>query len=317
MSLQIGGELFDIQSHLEANVSSNDTRARAMAAVLQESSSSAPATPPARSTNGQVTRRRMPSDLTEPNREATSLSYLVVPYEAAQILSVEMPLAGTLSFKPSDMNSETHKKLAQAVKHHRVAKVTAVEGPDIDPDQMAEEEDKRLKDLERKKARERAKKAAKDDDDAFVVRRRGGRYERAGSFDADELDSGGVGRSYGRARDKDRNEDYEEDDFVVGSAAKRQDSEQDEEEDADGEGEDMDVDEEPDEMERMEARIVSCPQSLRWLGHCRLMALIICSQEANERARKDAKTTASQTILDDEDEAVPVKRKLVVERDEE
>jgi RNA polymerase-associated protein LEO1 len=265
MSLQIGSELFDIGSHLETSAASSvsanaSAAASSIGADLSQSqlSQSIDKKPAA---NGLKQKpKRLPSDTAEPDPESTALTYLTTPYKEAGVLSIEVPVAGTLTFKPSDMNSETHRKLAQAVKHHRVAKVTADIGPDKDPELMMEEQDKRLKDIERKKARERKKQEEKFEDDAFVgLKRRGGKSLRAGSYSGDEAGGRSGPSTRGGVR-RDHSDEYEQDDFVVSSPAPKNAGDGDgsvEDDDGAG-GSDMDVDDEPDEMEKMEAQIVSC-----------------------------------------------------------
>ncbi|KDN39451.1 hypothetical protein K437DRAFT_259048 [Tilletiaria anomala UBC 951] len=317
MSLQVGAELFDIQSHLEANASTPavDIKGGAMETAVQQSSlgsdppaSSATVRRPA-GVNGSATfpSKRMPSHTPEPNRNSTSLSYLVVPHEEAEILTVELPVAGTLSFKASDVNSETHRQLAQAVKHHRVAKVTASDGPDKDPQLLQDEEDRRLKEIERKKQRERKKKEEEQELDAFMGKRRG-RYESGGEGlggSSAYRRSGAAGRAGRPGASRGGSEEYEEDDFVVASPAREKGSGSDDDEDEDHEGDVMDVDDEPDEMEKMEAQI-----------------------EANEKVRREASKNAvanpgagPDEDSDDDGEdtaelAAPVKRKRVVESDD-
>ncbi len=307
MSLQLGGELFDIQSHAEPSASTSSApNAEAAASAI---GAELPSSQPSQNANGKGPKpRRLPSDTAEPDVNGTSLTYLVTPHEASGLLTVELPIAGSLSFKPSDMNSETHRKLAQAVKHHRVAKVTAEDNfVKIDPELEAEERDKKLREQDRKKAKERKKLEEKADDEAFAMaRRRGGRQARADSFSGDER-PGGKGlaprRRGGAGAGAD---DYEEDDFVVGTPEGQADgSGSDEEEEGDS------ANDSPDEMERAEARI-----------------------EAREKARKEGKAspTGSGSDMDvDDDEPAEATdngdsgegaarvnvRKQVVESDEE
>lgn len=158
MSMQLGKELFDLHMQAGSSKVTDKGLGQAMAAPAPDPVAANPA-----------------------------LAYLVIPDSDAQILSVRTPISGALTFQPSDVNSKTHRRLAAAVKHQRVAKVTTTEAPlgvgsqvttvdgmELDPEQSAALEDRRLKDIERKKQRERKKAEERFEDDLeFSTRQRG------------------------------------------------------------------------------------------------------------------------------------------------
>ncbi|PWY97826.1 hypothetical protein BCV70DRAFT_202579 [Testicularia cyperi] len=218
-------------------------------------------------------------------RPAQSLSYLVVPHTREGVMESQGPIAGSLAFTPADTRSETHRRIAKALRFQKTARVVATAAGEgaLDPEIEKARIEKELKDAEKKRIREREKadrKSGKLDDEMFDIetRRRsryvGGRKLGAGPRNADyysdESDIGGggggvdedVGRGAGGKRGY-ASQRYAEDDdgFIV-------DDEGDDDEDADGaasgrrkkqrnsDDEDaMEVDDEPDEMELAEQRI--------------------------------------------------------------
>ncbi|KAK0556121.1 Paf1 complex component [Tilletia horrida] len=240
-------------------------------------------------------------------QSAQSSAFIVVPNREAQVLQAEMPLAGTMIFRPYNLQSETHRKLAKAVKYHKVSRVTASEDiPKQDPEVEKIAREKERRDEERKRQRQTLKSrqtlAGEEADEIDYQLRnqsRGGegRIMRGGRGRGGGGEGGsGKGSRSGRLG-RDEEEVYERDDFVVDDPDDDEDgSDEDEDEnDEDGEGDDedadgdeedgprrkrkekkrrsdaMDVDEEPDEMELAERRI-----------------------EENERAEKLAREQAAQ-----------------------
>lgn len=200
VSMQLGKELFDL--HMQAGTPNvtDKTLGRVMAAPPPEASGH------------------------------PALAYLVVPDADAQVLSVRTPISGAVTFQPSDVNSKTHRRLAAAVKHQRVAKVTTTEAPlgvgsqtttadglELDPEQSAALEDRRLKDIERRKQRERKKAEERYDDDLGAASRRRGAGTSAlaaahDGYHRSRRSPPASSRGGHRGREE---EGYEEDDFVV------------------------------------------------------------------------------------------------------
>lgn len=285
MSLQVGSELFDITQQTEkGRVSTANTGTNT---PQQLSTSSQTAGPSSSSSQlfSQATQTMPMGSSGSSNRPAQSLSYLVVPHEREQVMESQGPIAGSLAFTPADTQSETHRRIAKALRFQKTARVVATAAGEgaLDPEVEKARIEKDLKDAEKKRIRERQKadrKSGKFDDDMFDVdsRRRsryvGGRKMGAGPRNADyysdESDLGGaaeenVGRGAGGKRAAAQRYAEEDDDgFIV------DDEGDDDEEDGDGNGrgagrrkkkrssedEDaMEVDDEPDEMELAEQKI--------------------------------------------------------------
>lgn len=169
------------------------------------------------------------------------------------MFQAEAPIVGSLTFRPTSITSESHQRLAKAVRQQRgtlVKETVTREDPEMEKERLEREERKR-KQIRAREQRKRAKGREDDEDDAFwasagrAVRRMGGAGRRegvalAGALDDDaDQDIEGTGALDAAADD---------DGFVV------------EDDDDDGGDEngarerEMEVDE-PDEMDRMEAEM--------------------------------------------------------------
>ncbi|SNX87582.1 related to LEO1 - component of the Paf1 complex [Melanopsichium pennsylvanicum] len=283
MSLQVGSELFDITQQTEkGRVGTTDTGTN-----TPQMASSSQAAGPSSQLLSQATQTMPMGSSGSSNRPAQSLSYLVVPHEREEVMESQGPIAGTLAFTPADTQSETHRRIAKALRFQKTARVvaTAAGAGALDPEVEKARIEKELKDAEKKRVRERQKadrKSGKFDDDMFDVdsRRRsryvGGRKTGAGPRNADyysdESDLGGAadqvamgGSKRSAASAAQRYAEDDDDGFIV-------DDEGDDDEDEDGNGgrsgggkrkkkrssddEDaMEVDDEPDEMELAEQKI--------------------------------------------------------------
>ncbi|UZJ51507.1 hypothetical protein CBS101457_000827 [Exobasidium rhododendri] len=224
-SLQLGSEFYDITQATERtqNVGVNPPSS-------SSSSSSAPLQP------------------------AQHLTHLFIKHDGQEQVNMyqsEAPIMGSLTFRPTSTASESHQRLAKAVRKQKgslVKETQLREDPILEKEKLEREEKKRSQKRQRD-AKKRMKGKEEEDDDAFwesaarSARRTGGRNV-AGYGGADEA---GVGSTI---RDDDGLEETVDDDgFVV-------DDENDD--DLDGEGsqeEDLEVNEEPDEMELMEAEM--------------------------------------------------------------
>ncbi|KAN0064013.1 Paf1 complex component [Thecaphora frezii] len=335
MSLQVGRELFDITQQTEAGrvqaPSASGLTASQSQSQQQSSSSSLAGPGPGPSSQGlqpsqsQANLRSMPmGGAGSSSRPAQSLSYLVVPHPKAAVMEAEGPIAGSLSFTPADTRSETHMRIAKALRFQKTARVVATAAGEgaRDPELEKARIEKELKDAEKRRIRERQRadrKSGKFDDDMFDIesRRRGGRSaaglggrksgagprggadywsdeSEAMSIDGDANEErAGPGRGLRQTRGDAKRAAagrYADDDdgFIVNDE---------EDDDADGgysrkkkrsdyESDGMEVDDEPDAMELAEAKI-----------------------EEQERARKKAtsgskgrKIKASRSFSDDEDD---------------
>ncbi len=194
MSLQVGSELFDITQQTEkgrvsvANTGANTPQLGASSQSAGPSSS--------QQLLSQATQSVPMGSSGSTNRPAQSLSYLVVPHEAEQVMEAQGPIAGSLAFTPADTQSETHRRIAKALRFQKTARVVATAAGEgaLDPEIEKARIEKELKDAEKKRVRERQKadrKSGKFDDDMFDIesRRRsryvGGRKLGAGPRNAD------------------------------------------------------------------------------------------------------------------------------------
>lgn len=69
------------------------------------------------------------------------LAYLVAQHKRSGILQAETPITGTMSLRPTGMQSETHRLLARAVgqKHSKVARLRMAPDPTVDPERALAE----------------------------------------------------------------------------------------------------------------------------------------------------------------------------------
>ncbi|PKI82673.1 Paf1 complex component [Malassezia vespertilionis] len=142
------------------------------------------------------------------------LTYLYVPHPREGVLQAEGVVDTVLSFKPN-VHSDTHNKLASAIKHQRSARVVAgQEMFGLDPEREKERIERQLKESEKKKNRERIK-AMREENDLdgdldFSARRRGAQRTTRDAVDwsGDEAEAEGAG-----ARQWDY--DDEDDGFIV------------------------------------------------------------------------------------------------------
>ena len=349
MSLQVGSELFDITQQTEkGRVSTANTGANT---PLMASASSQAAGPSSSSQQllSQATQSMPMGSSGSSNRPAQSLSYLVVPHAREQIMEAQGPIAGSLAFTPADTQSETHRRIAKALRFQKTARVvaTAADAGALDPEVEKARIEKELKDAEKKRIRERQKadrKSGKFDDDMFDVdsRRRsryvGGRKVGAGPRNADyysdESDLGGaddvVGARGGSKRGAAQRYAEEDDDgFIV-------DDEGDDDEDGEGNGrgagrrkkkrssdddDGMEVDDEPDEMELAEQKIEEAERA-------RKKAAAAAAAGGDARAEKPRRPEPAFSSDEDEQDAegeddaqagsqTIAKKKRIIESDDE
>lgn len=185
----------------------------------------------------------------QPDQHLTHLFVKHDGQEQVNMFQSEAPILGTFTFRPTSTKSESHQRLAKAV---RKQKGTLVKETQVreDPEKEKERKEKEEKKMSQKKMRDikkRMKGKEDEDDDAFWdSAARSARRTGARSLASTTLDGEGE-----VLNDGDLEEAVDDDGFVV---------DDDLDDDVDGDGsqdEDMDVDDEPDEMELMEAEMVS------------------------------------------------------------
>lgn len=344
MSVQVGRELFDITQQTEAGKMTTSTGTSTPQPSQSQSMSQGPG-PSTQAQSQQI--RSMPMGASgSSSRPAQSLSYLVVPHRREAVMESEGPIAGSLAFTPADTRSETHLRIAKALRFQKTARVVATDAGEgaRDPELEKARIEKELKDAEKRRIRERQRadrKSGKLDDDTFDFdsRRRGGRpavsarkmasgprntdywsdESEAASVEADANEErAGPGRGLRQTRGDAKRAAAgryadEDDGFIVND-------EDDEDEDDEGysrkksrsayDDDAMQVDDEPDAMEIAEAKI-----------------------EEQERARKKAAVGANAPVYSDddadgeddkartapaaEDVSSSIKKKRIIESDDE
>jgi len=228
LSLRVGKEIFDVDQSVDT--------AAAVPRALGGTQSQEPASTPVAA-----------------SRNAQGLTYLVAQHKRSQVLQSEAVIKGYLTFKPTSMQSETHRLLVQAVgqKHNKVARLKMTADPLVDP------EKERLE-YAKQHARKPKKKSTIGPDGK--PQKRASRRDSGYTWSSeDEIDSRpayrasddeeGYGSSGSPKKSKKRageGEDYQEDDFVVA------DESEDEGNSRRKRARDMD---DEDDLERMEARL--------------------------------------------------------------
>ena len=138
----------------------------------------------------------------EPSAQGTPLTYIYVPHAEEGVLEAECPVRTSLSFKPG-LHSDTHSRIASAIRHQRGMRVVASSEMfgTVDPEREKERIERQLKESEKRKIRERVK-AMRDAHDYegdldLGMRRHGIRHRRGRmhvtewSDDDDDVDDTG------------------------------------------------------------------------------------------------------------------------------
>ena len=142
----------------------------------------------------------MPAADSKAGVKAQGLTYLVAQHKRAEILQCEAMITGTMSLRPTGMQSETHRMLVRAVgqKHTKVARLRIAPDPTTDPER------EKLELL--KQASKKTRKPKGEDDGFGNARRRRTGYSRKRSGedmwsddDDDEIFGGGSEDEYGAA----------------------------------------------------------------------------------------------------------------------
>lgn len=171
----------------------------------------------------------------EPTAQGMPLTYIYVPHPEEGVLEAECAVRTALSFKPN-VHSETHSKMASAIRHQRGVRVVASSQTfgSVDPEREKERIERQLKESERKRHRERVKamRAANDYDGDFDlgtrrhgVRGRGTRSEVANYWSDDDDDDDA---RPSRASAYDYADEDDNDGFIVDDDAEQIDASEDE-----------------------------------------------------------------------------------------
>ena len=162
--------------------------------------------------------------------KAQGLTYLVAQHKRAEILQCEGVIKGTMTLRPTGMQSETHRMLVRAVgqKHSKIARLRMAPDPTTDPE--------REKIELAKQAAKKPRKSHRDDDDLGGSKHRRQTYsrKRAGDDmwsddDDDDIGFGGASEDEfglsgsvdrkGKKRDGESSKrgpgEYQNDDFLV------------------------------------------------------------------------------------------------------
>ncbi|KAE8232427.1 hypothetical protein CF326_g2543 [Tilletia indica] len=257
MSLQLGDEFFDVPLTREGGGANTEVGPAQANGIVPPGSQSLINGASQAQSSSQGAQAGAPS--TQP------MSFIVVPHPDAQVLQAEMPLAGTMMFRPYNLQSETHRKLAKAVKYHKVLRVQPADDlPSVDPETEKTGKEKAIR-MEGEKHHKKAAKSrltieeeeANDIDEQLRGMSRSGEERRRGRRSGGGGGRGGGGggaaggrapggRRVGLARGRDAEEDYEVDDFIV---ADETDEDASGDEDAEGEDEDGEEEAEDDDDE--------------------------------------------------------------------
>ena len=209
LSLRLGKELFDITENRDTSASIARQHIGAHSSQLNASQSQ--------------------SDV--PNSRSQGLTYLVAQHKRSQVLQSEAIITGYMTFRPTGMQSETHRMLVRAVgqKHNKIARLRMAPDPTMDPEREKME-------LMKQNAKKSRRKNDHDDGLGGGRKRRHSRKtssrdmmwsddegdDTRGAYAASdqEDDGAGVGSSGRKLKRKVTDEskgpeDYQEDDFVV------------------------------------------------------------------------------------------------------
>ncbi|EKM50442.1 uncharacterized protein PHACADRAFT_263737 [Phanerochaete carnosa HHB-10118-sp] len=158
LSLKLGKELFDITQTIDT---SGAIPRQAIGGNTQSSQQASQA----------------PAAESSASAKAQGLTYLVAQHKRAEILQCEAMIAGTMSLRPTGMQSETHRMLVRAVgqKHTKVARLRMAPDPTMDPEREKLE-------LLRQVSKKTRKPKGEDDGFGSTRRRRTG-YPRKRSGD--------------------------------------------------------------------------------------------------------------------------------------
>ncbi|KAI0705174.1 Leo1-like protein-domain-containing protein, partial [Cytidiella melzeri] len=213
LSLQLGKELFDINQAVDTS-----------GAVPRQAFGGSQ--PPVSSSQLESQSQSQPS-----GAKAQGLTYLVAQHKRAEILQCEGVITGTMTLRPTGMQSETHRMLVRAVgqKHSKIARLRIAPDPTTDPER------EKMELL--KQAAKKPRKTKGDDDGLGSGKRRRTGYTRKRAGDdmwSDDEDedvgfgggsedefglSGSADRKGKRQRDEENSKrgpgEYQNDDFLV------------------------------------------------------------------------------------------------------
>jgi RNA polymerase-associated protein LEO1 len=232
----------------------------------------------------------------QPDQHLTHLFIKHDGQEQVNMYQSEAPIMGTFTFRPTSTKSESHQRLAKAVRKQKgtLVKETVVrEDPELEKERK-EKEEKKASQKRMRESKKRTKGKEDEDDDAFwdsaarSARRTGARSLVSSGLDG-ELPNG--------VDERELEEGVDDDGFVV-------DDDLDDDLDAEGSDEaDMDVDDEPDEMELMEAEMEK-QEALRKAGKL-------------GRGEGDKGETPAPKEEDEAATSAPARKRRVIDSDEE
>lgn len=291
MSLQLGKELFDITQTVDT---SGAVPRQAIGGTTQ---------PPVQASQPASQSQSQTSGV-----KAHGLTYLVAQHKRAEILQCESLITGTMTLRPTGMQSETHRMLVRAVgqKHSKVARLRMAPDPTTDPEREKME-------LLKQAAKKPRKSKGGDDEGLGGGRRRRPTYTRKrhgddmwsdddeddaifGIGSEDEFGTSGSAARKGKKKEEENTRrgpgEYQNDDFLVADS---------EDEDADFVGSDDDGgkknkrkwnkggDAEEDDLDRLEAKIEAEEKKRK-------------QQEASEPSNDNAGKGTTEEAMDIESE---------------
>jgi RNA polymerase-associated protein LEO1 len=144
LSLQVGAELFDISLSLDHS------------AILCSTGPTLPVLPSASSGASGL------SSSTFDQNRGHGLTYLTAKHDYTELIEAQASVHGTLTFRPTTLQSSTHRRLASSIANRnvkgRATKIAAL--PDIDPEKKKAEREKAEAD-KAKKAKKEANKGGR------------------------------------------------------------------------------------------------------------------------------------------------------------
>ncbi|ORY78084.1 Leo1-like protein-domain-containing protein [Leucosporidium creatinivorum] len=239
LSLQVGSELFDISLSLDHS------------AVLSSTGPTLPVLPSLSSGASGL------SSSTFDQNRGHGLTYLTAKHDYTELIEAQASVHGTLTFRPTTLQSNTHRRLASSIANRnvkgRATKIAAL--PDIDPEKRKAEREKAELDKAKKAKRDAAKSAGGRKKGAKRATRMIGYSDEEDDGEGDEDDEErGFGSRSQPIRGaggplSQREEEYEEEDGFVAP-----DDEEEEEQPESSEGELDAMDEAEARIEREERR---------------------------------------------------------------
>lgn len=242
-SLQLGSEFYDITTTSERLLNKAPSQSQSQSSQSQQATVA-------------------PSASIIPPQPVQHLTHLFVKHDGQDQINMfqaEAPIMGSMTFRPTSISSESHQRLAKAVRQQRgtlVKETVTKEDPELVKIRAEKEEKFKRQAKLREQRKIRAAKGGADDEDDDAFWASAGRAVR-------KHGAAGAGRSGATASQTALDGDLDIADDIEGAAIDDDDGfvvDDEDGEDAEGEGDEedgegeMDIDE-PDEMDRMEAEM--------------------------------------------------------------